>query len=194
MLSDYGTFIAIMAYFGEPDSNVLDFISENYQESYTPAALTQFRRRNKIHKNNRAEYISIRYGLEIVERFNDGETVNQIAESMQIHPKYASAAIKAQGESTERRCTQDFLLTEHRYDLLGFIGRGMSSRAAAKWLEENRQISCSKNVVLAAMKVLTNGRPYLTKILQDIAWIFDLQEADKQQALKDFAEVIVNSG
>ena len=194
MLSDYGTFIAIMAYFGEPDSNVLDFISENYQESYTPAALTQFRRRNKIHKNNRAEYISIRYGLEIVERFNDGETVNQIAESMQIHPKYASAAIKDQGESTERRCTQDFLLTEHRCDLLGFIGRGMSSRAAAKWLEENRQISCSKNVVLAAMKVLTNGRPYLTKILQDIAWIFDLQEADKQQALKDFAEVIVNSG
>ena len=191
-LSDYGTFIIAMAYFGEPDSKTLDFIEDQYQETYTAAALSQFRKRYGIHKNSRAEYIAIRYGLEIVERFHNGETVKDIADSLGFQQKHVSLAIKGNGVSTEKRCTQSFLLENYRCELIGFVGKGIACRTAADWLGQNRGLNCSKNVVLEAMKAITNETRYLAKMLESIAWVFELQPQQRKLALKELFTEISN--
>lgn len=189
-LSDFGTFIVIMAHMAQPDKMTLDFIEQTYGESYTAAALTQFRKRHSIHKNTQSEYVACCHGLEIVERFTSGETVKDIAADLGFSVKHVSFAIKAKGESTEKRCTQDFLLTEFRSDLFGFLTQNTPCREAAEWLEKHRNITCSKNVVLAAMQSIKKQYIHWEKIAEIRQWLAAIPENQRVQTLTDISAEI----
>ena len=61
-LSDFGTLITLGDYFALPDKDIISYIKEITGKQYSVSALTNFRKKNKIHKNTKKESLVIRYG------------------------------------------------------------------------------------------------------------------------------------
>lgn len=185
-LSDVGTLIALCAYFAVPDPELLDYIYEEYGKRYTRPALSQYRRRAGIQKNTQAEYIAARYGAQIVSRYQAGENLKQIAETLGEEPRYVSEALRITGDTTEQRCTKTLLLTSFRVDIVRLVATGTSCREGVEVLEAKYGLRCSKNVVNAAMNAITDadGDKSLKHLLESLAWVFDLPSERRTTLLR----------